>query len=251
MNIEVELPSIYFVSAIILYLVVLFEMFYIWFVAQEKLKQFDLPLISNYSRIKRYIHHFMLPSLLYISVVGFIYYNNQTAIRIPIIVLSFIAFFSLFINLRAFYQDKFKLEESTYFVYDLIELMIFFTMVNIGFHFIITTGVSPSVLVIFIFFISLLLLTLNLYQFENFNLNSMIFVTALSLVPTILVYILFYHTDFYPNTNGLIISVLTFLTYYFIFGILSHKLDGSLKPSVIIEYISIFLLTLAFLSGIS
>ncbi len=247
MNIEITSPSLYFFSSVVLYLVVLFEMFYVWFVSKEKLRQFDLPLISTYTKLKQFLHHFLLPTIFYIALSGFIYYNNQPAIRIPFVLLSFIAFTSLFINLRAFYQDKFKLEESTYYVYDLIELVSFFMIVNLALHFWDINGLIFLIPILLVFVISLLIFILNLYQLDQLELKSLILVIIFS----ILVAGFLAGLVLFASLNLISLNLLTFISYYFLYGILSHKVDGSLNLSVMVEYLSIFLLLLAFFFGIS
>jgi hypothetical protein len=247
MNIESKYPKLYLLASVILYLVVLFEMFYIWFISKEKLRQLDLPLISSYSKIKQMIHHFLLPFLFYLSLVGFIYYNNQVSLHIPVIIFSFFAFISLFINLRAFYQDKIKLEEETYYVYDLIELIIFFCITNISLNMAEANNITQFFPVIINFVLSLFILILNLYQLDHLSIKPILLISILSFISSFICYVLIFHSSF----NGISITTLLFLCYYFIFGILSHKIDGSLTTSIIFEYMSIFLLSLAFFLGIS
>jgi hypothetical protein len=246
-NIQNENQSLFGLAAIVIYFVILFEMCYIWFISKEKLKQFDLPLITTYTKLKEFLHHLMLPSLLYAVIVGFIYFNNQAALTIPLITTSFFAFAALFVNLRAYYQDKLRLEKDTYFVYDLIELLLFFGAVNVFLHLFERYEYNIGLIVGAVSLGSFLLLIINLYQFEYLRFNSILVVLVMSILVGIVAFLLINFTSF----NLLSINTLIFLFYYFLFGILSHKVDGSLEISVIIEYVSIFLLSLAFLFGIS
>lgn len=247
MNIELFNTSFYIASAIVLYLIILFEMYYIWFVSREKLKQLDLPLITEYSKSKEFLNHILLPSLLYFALAGFIYYNNQTAIRVPLIIISFIAFSSLFVNLKAFYLDKADLEKNTYFVYDLIELMIFFMLTNLSLHYISIRNLPNELITLSTFVISFGMLLLNLFQLDRIHLIEIGIAFGLSFIPAFSALFL----GVFNSYSILAISAYTFLSYYFSFGFLVHKVDGTLNKEVVLEYISIFLLALAFLFGIS
>lgn len=244
---EKSSPSLFLIFTLILYLVVLFEMYFTWFISKEKLKQFNLPLMSSYTKFKEFLHHLVLPSLLLFSLAGFIYFNNQLGLRIPLLIISFIVFLSLFVNLRAFYQDKFGLEQSTYYVYDIIEMIIFFSFTNFILHFVEINNLSSLLAVFFIGLLTLILLTLNLYQSDNLNLRDFAFILVLTFLMIIISLFLIFFTTF--TLIG--INFLIFLGYYFLFGLLSHRLDSSLNWTVGLEYLSVFLICLGFLFGIS
>lgn len=245
MNIESRSPSIYLFAAIALYIIILFEMYYIWFISKEKLRQFDLPLMTEFSRLKQIVHHLLLPTLLYISFIGFIYVNNQISLRIPIILLSFISFLYLFINLRAFYQDKYSLEKKTYWVYDVIEMIIFFILTNFIIAFSSQIQLGEIFIIISVSLLNLTLLMLNLYQVDQLKFRQILFIVFQTIIFALLISLILTF-----NFSPLSQNFFFFLCYYFMFGLLTHHLDSSLNLEIILEYISIFLICLAIFFGI-
>jgi hypothetical protein len=247
MNIKSFNETVFPLSALILYLIIVFEMFYTWFMSKEKLRQMDLPLVSDYSRFKQILHHLLMPSILYLGIVGFIYFNNQIALHIPLLVIAYILFTALFINLRAFYQDKFQLEKETYFVYDLIELTTFFTTANTLINLVYSNSWHKFIIIVGIFILALLILILNLYQFESLTLKPILAVLGMSLLIAVIMTVLLYTSAM----TIVALSFMSFLTYYFLFGVLSHKIEGTLSWEVVLEYVAVFVLCLAFLLGVS
>lgn len=247
MNIELRSPGIYIVSTFIVYSIILFEMFYIWFVSREKLKQMDLPLVSTYTKTKEFVNHLILPSILFFTLSGFIFFNNNSAVRLPLVIFSFVAFASLFINLKAFYLDKYSLEKQTYFVYDMIEMISYFCGINI----ILSIGELQSLSVFsiaaFVFIATFALLLLNLYQFDKVFGSSIFIVALFAFISAANIYLLL--SIF--SINVIASSILQFLIYYLLFGVLRHKLEGTLSAQIFFEYFSVFLLALAFLVGIA
>lgn len=239
---NLERSNYFFLGALIIYLIVLFEMFYIWFVSKDKLRQLDLPLVTSYTKVKEFIHHIALPSLLFVAYVGFIYFNNDIPVRFPLIILALFSFTTLFINLKAFYLDKYQLEKNTYFIYDLIELQIYFGIVNI----ILNLVGGAFLIIILITLFSFVLLFLNIYQFDEVNRYFLTVVSILSVINFFLITFLIGISVF----NQLALSVLLFQIYYFLFAILRHKVEGTLNRDILIEYFGIFLLSLGFFYGI-
>lgn len=247
MTIEMNIPELFWGGTFIIYLIILFEMFYTWFISREKLKQLDLPLISSYTKLKAFLNHLILPSVLLFSIAAFIFFNNSSAMRVPLVITTFIAYSALFINLKAFYLDKHYLESKTYFVYDLIEMMIYFLMVNN----IINLADSLIWHVLFtsfcIFLLTLGLFILNIYQFNYLSIKSITLVIIFGLIALVIFFIF----NSILNLNNVAITVLQFLIYYLLFGILRHIVEGSLNRQILFEYLSFFLLSIALLVGLT
>lgn len=73
------------------------------------------------------LHHVLLPSLLYLSAVMFLFFNKQPSQYVLVILISLLLFYFLFENIYSFYKYRFTLRKSNNYIYDIITgVFIFF-----------------------------------------------------------------------------------------------------------------------------
>jgi hypothetical protein len=174
----------------------------------------------------------VLPLIAYVGFIGFIYTNNQTSLSLIYFSVSFLIFSLLFINVRAYYQDKFKLEQQTHIVYDLIKIFLFFTIIDsllnlssqYDFNFFVVAGL--------VFTTSSLLTLLILLRHKHLGYFNLVLVLLSGLAIGYLTSALQALLD----TKTLIASFYSTLIFYIFNAILHHDLERTLRFNVVLEY---------------
>jgi len=230
----------------IISIIFIFEIYLNWRFATKVLRQIDMPNINVYNLWGHLINHITLPLLLFYSFAGFLYFNQDEVVRYFSILLHFMINVILFVNIRSYYQDEFNIEEKTKYIYDLIKLIIFFLGVNLILH-----GVMLAEAQIWIgaFLLSLLALMLGLLLIYRKNQKEMLVIVYI-IISTLLigiVYILLFTLGFVL----LGINLILFLLFYFILSFLHHKIERTLTPHVVLEYVLIFILALLLFHNLS
>lgn len=234
--IENEPIRYYWYGVGILYLLLLTELFGLWFWSTRKLIQLNIPLVDTYDYKTQLILHVSLPSLLYIAIVGFIYNNLNPHLWVLFIIIGGISFFLLFTNIRSYYEDKFKLEQKTHFIYDFIKYFIFLLFTISGVEFVLSTGVEYIFIPVFIFAISLILIFLNIlrYKFPRW------YVWIVGFVGSLLLGLVAWIGLYYLNMFKLIFVLM--LIFYMFTSIIHHIIKSDLTKDIVVEYLLVGLL---------
>lgn len=238
--------SFYFTAAIILYLVLVFEIFSTRFYSRKLLDQFELPQVEAEQKLIQLIHHLFLPSITFFSLVVFFYFNRQYSLILVLLILSFFIFFILFTNIRAFYEDKFKLELLTHNIYDFLTLIIVFLASD---SMILTFGLLETNLIletIINFFILLLLALLVTLRYKMFRPR---------IIRNLLLYLLIYSPVYFLLLNegiaSLLLSIVNSLIMYYYIAFSNHYQEGTVKRGVIAEYVIVFLIIISMILGLA
>lgn len=232
--------TIFVLAVIVVWGILLLEIFANFYFAQALLRQFDLPQVRKLHGGSALIFHAVLPSLIYFSLVGFTFVNNRTNLAWVFFLLSLVIFSMLFINIRAYYEDKYRLESETHLVYDLAKLVIYFCLTNLianlamrfNFSFlliVLLNFVVASALLLLVFlnhrFTSRYMLVISL--FAGLALGYLSAGLAAFLVPVPLV------TAFYST-----------LVFYMLNAIIYHELERTITWQTIAEYSLVALICL-------
>jgi hypothetical protein len=193
-------------------------------------------------------HKILLPILLYLSMVGYGYYNFHLLRMKLILFLSFGINFFLFVNIRAFFEHKTKTEKSTDFVFDVIKFLIFSTMVDVLYNFSIQQlpfEYGKPFFVISVLFLTVVLIELAVWRLSKHHFLSFYYSVATGVLNALLS--LFFIT--FTNFNGLEFSILLTLCFYFYIAFFYHYVKQTLKYYIILEYIFVFLSIFAIFWG--
>jgi len=225
--------NIFLIAVLVLAWVLVLELYTDYYLASRYLKQLDLPELTMYSRTTQLIYHALLPLLQYVSLIAFIYTNNQPKLVLIYFIFSFFLYSLLFINIRAYNLDKFKLEESTHFIYDLIKICLFFLLtagiINLtnlfGFSFYVAGGLISCSSAMLTFLVLLRRKHITYYNLLHIILAGI----AIGYLSSSLLQLL--------GTKSLLIAFYTTLVFYIFNAILQHYIERTLKLSVMVEYI--------------
>jgi len=226
----------FFLGMLMLYPILLFELLITRYYAKLLLNQFALPPVNeDQDRFAHIIH-----PLVYFSLVCFLYFHKQLSIQPFLFVIILLIFWLLFTNIRAYYEDKFKLELLTHNIYDIITILAVFFILD-SFSNIIGSNNFNVNLVFFPQTFSFLLffkLICIRYKITGKFLILILLSVILGAVAVILTNI---------GLSELAISFLLSETFYFIFAYMLHMHDGSASLKILSEYFIIFIMSLVLL----
>lgn len=233
----------FWVAAAILYMVLVLEVTSVKFWAKKKLMQYSIPMVNRYTYIAQQILHIVLPSLTYWSIISFIYFEPNPGMWIPFLFMIFLLFWGLFTNVRAYYEDKFKLESKTHYIYDLLKLLVYwllsFGIFNVHYAY----NVPILIISFFIFLFSAILLMLSYVRtsLHEYKPEDVIYVFINASVIAIISGLLLMSS----SVNSIKSTFFSFILYYLAVGIMHHKQRRDLTKEILMEYILIAALVLA------
>lgn len=226
--------------------ILLLELYTVRHTAEDKLIQVGLPAVMRYTKTKSIILHYFLPILFFISYSLFTYINPYDSLNIIAIPFGTFSYLMVFINTRAYYEDKFKLELTTHGVYFFIVLFSTFTISNSFLN--IAGQYGINIILLSFILIGLSLLGLLLIFFEDIHLNIQL--TLVLLLSGILLGVT--STALYLCLDSTLRNSFIFIClFYFISASIQHKIEGSLQIGIVAEYVSILALCFVLLYGIN
>jgi len=234
----------FYITSVILYLILIFELISTRFHADQMLKQLSLPQAMD-SMTVHLIHHIFLPTLLYLSLISYIFFNHEQSIEVLILVISFLSFSILFTNIRAHYENKHNLEAHTKAIYDIITLISIFFLSDSTIKIFIYNNLNPYFIttllcILFIIFAILFLLRMQLIS-KPYITFTIIYLTIISIINI-------FFSIYIKNINT--IPMLQPLFFYYYLAYIHHKQDNSLNIQIIIEYFVVFLLISVLIIGV-
>src|SRR5690606_24237381 len=127
-------------------------------------------------------HQFILPILLYIGMVGFIFFYPYDVItHVMILVISGV-YWLLFVNIQAVFNHDFELETFTHGIYNLVKVFVFFLIITVNFQLFHYLGSNSLLMGIVSFFISLLLIVLALLRYMQMSRISILIAVFFSFI---------------------------------------------------------------------
>lgn len=235
---------VFFSSVLVLYLILIFELTSTFYHGKSILKQLSLSNIDAKHKDVQLIHHLVLPSMLYFGLVFFIFSNNLIYAEIPTLTVSFILFTILFTNIRAYYENDFKLALKTTNIYDFISIICSFFLTFSTFKLASVLDITGYELLIPLNLINVTLGLLTLIRYHILsNKRLLLMFGLLAIFNTLLVLIIFF------SASTIIATALVSLLFYYFTAIANHLGDDTFEPKILIEYMVIFLLVLLFLSN--
>lgn len=209
--------STFIYGSIILFVLLIIEIYYTYKLGNDLLDQFNLPEINDKHKLANRIQQFILPTLLYIGVYIFIFFNKILILNYFISIIIFILYFITFSNIKAYYEDKFIIEEKTNYIYDILTIIIYalliYSIVTFTLYFRIPLYYSLIVIII----LSLLTKIFTIFRHNTFELKKY-------LLPIEILNIgLFLILEYFGISEFKLAFILTIPLYIFIANIHHYK----------------------------
>lgn len=235
----------FFISAAFFGMILLAQLFYgLMFIRKRytryEISQVILPLIRVHS-----LHQIILPLFLYVGMVGFIFfYPSDILVHLMIVIIS-ASFWLLFLNIRSVYDHDFELRHLSHGIYDFVYIFIFFLITLFTLEFAHYFAIDSILIAIVIFFVAVLLLTMTLSRYFQTNAQAVLTVVLFSAF----IAILSWYLGGLIFTNYFNLALNITIIYYLISSIVSHKAEGTLEISTLVEYFAVALLSIIILSN--
>lgn len=237
--------STFLTAVIINAFLVLIEIYSLRITSLTKLHQLDLPIVNTYPKYLEYFYHFFIPNLLLLSFSVFVYFNPITYFIPFVLLIIFLAYSMLFINLRAYLEDKFQIEISTHFIYAFTLFFAFFSLTNATLN--LTRLYSVPIVLTSIILLAFYILIYSGMFIEQLDLNKKLLMlvgfSSIILAGISSLLLLEY-------SSTLRTSFITTTIFYFSVAVSHHKSEGTLSLGVILEYAIVIALSFTMLYGI-
>jgi len=215
-----------------------------WLFRRQQVDQLEIPLFGH-QLFSELSHHLFIPLGMFFSICGFGYFNRQDHLRIAVLAFAFVVLAVMFANIRAFYENRMKLERQTHYIYDIAKLLLFFGASDTFFNW--TSSVDmPYLGALAVSALGLLLLLMMSIRHDRVDTRIGKQILALSvilLVVSVVISIV--------DHNPLQASTTVTLVYYLITAAVHHILNKDLTIQVALEYILVTVLSLGFIYGLT
>ncbi len=229
-----------FISVLILFIELFTGIHY-----RRNLVQTRLPDTDEQLRFIQIAYHFVLPLAMYGNVLAFTYYNPQSELRLAIMSVLFVSLTVLFINIRAYYTHRRKLEQQTHTIYDILKFIIIFS----GVAALTSLGRSSQQFLVsgvIILILYLVFLLLFLVRERAFGFKELTIAITSSIAITLGLGWLAANYGF----STIVIGFVGTLGFYITSATLHHMLHRNLSWQIGFEYFLISLITLIMLFGV-
>lgn len=191
------------------------------------------------------LHQFILPIMLYIGMIGFIFfYPHDVLVHIMIMVTS-ATYWLLFLNIRAVYNHDFELKQLSHGIYNFVKIIVFFLLTTSALELMHYLHADYIVIVLALFCSTFILFALILSRYMQVSYRSIVIILLFSIAIAIFAWY-FGHLVFTTYFNmGLFLTIL----FYLLSSLVNHKAEGTLSLLVIIEYFAISLLSIVMLTN--
>mgnify|MGYP006872388909 CR=1 FL=1 len=232
---------VFSVATFFIYIVELFTSF------QNKSRKIQINFDYNdeVNELSEVFHKILLPIFLYLSILGFSYFNITNASIYIILAITFVSFYTLILNTKLFLEHEVKEEHKTHYVYDVIKFLIFFLMVNTFANLYKYIGDYIAYFTIGVFAISFLINYLMLIRIKMLT-NKFVIQSTLN---SAIISLVFLALNLGSKFNALQIALILIFLFYISTAIIHHTIRKTLTREVFLEYmvVTTLLLVIAFL----
>lgn len=230
-------PVQFIFGALSLYLLLLFEIYTTKYYVLELNKQLALENRSIKHRKAHWIHHLILPTILFLSLVLFILVNSQINMLLLLTVLSFVLFSFMFINIKAYYERRYMIENRTANIYDVISISSIFMLV---YSLLILTGFFGNSFLLTLLLNTFVLGVMGYLVLSRYDLSDL--KGLLILMFLLFVYINSFLLLLNFEITVLLHTVIATFGFYYFTVIVNHLSEKTLTLKVILEYLVVFIL---------
>lgn len=203
-----------------------------WFVrafalySAKKISQYS-EVIQRISLRDRFFSYFILPSVFYISLLLYIYFNTSFLMDIVLISVASIQIFILFINVKSSLSKVYSIASQTKAVFDFICISSFFLLLSV----LIRLGIDIWIFLALVFLSSLILFWFDIKVHSREGITAFILSSLSALFVAITSCIFF-------STNIFIIPAVGTLAFYLILSLWNIRFSGKVK---LVDYLIPFL----------
>lgn len=240
---QIHAYELFGVMAIGGFVIVLVELLYSRITVVKRPLSLKVKMRSRQSWREHFIHHLILPGLLYVSGVLFLFFNRIRILDQFAIVTLTCSFLILFYNISMKYLRRYSVSRKTRYIFDFVNIIVFYfftdVIVNLVFYWglpRVITYLVPAVMGMFL----VCLMILISQQLSRITIPSMI-------ISGVIIGIIAFGVLMIPVFNIAVLSLVVTVGFYLVDVYWHHKLDGSFNWDVMSQYMLFALMAIILL----
>lgn len=225
------------------FVIVLVELLYSRITIVKRPLSLKVKVRKRQSWREHFIHHLILPGLLYINGVLFLFFNRIRILDQFAIVILTCSFLILFYNISMKYLRRYSVSRKTRYIFDFVNIIIFYfftdVVVNLVFYYglsRIVTYIVPAVMGMFL----VCLMVLISQQLSRTTIPAMI-------ISGVIIALISFGVLMIPVFNIAVLSLVITVGFYLVDVYWHHKLDGSFNWDVMSQYMLFALMAIILL----
>ncbi|MBN2100847.1 hypothetical protein JW710_03060 [Candidatus Dojkabacteria bacterium] len=223
---------LFWVLSVVGYVIVLLELFFSRKTDQKIQFVLSFNIFKSSRKTEHMIHHIVLPSLMYLSGVLFLFFNRIRALDQVAIVILTVVFMLLFYNISCAYRRKYSVTRRTRYVFDFINIIIFYFSVDVLVNLVFYNGWSKFIIyigsgIMTVFLIWLMLVITR--QISRVTIFSTVFSGLVVAAASFLAFMI-------PVFNIAVIALVIAVVFYLVDVYWYHKLEGTFNWDIMLQY---------------
>ncbi len=182
--------------------------------------------------LEKVLHHLVMPSILYISGILFVFFNHIRVLDQMTIIILTICFFVLFYNISATYTKLYSITRTTKYIYAVMNIVVFYFFMDALINGIFYSGINQIFIGVGSFLVTLLLVGMMILAARQFSKSIIIaLIVSCLIIGAITIGVL--HVPFF---NIAVISLVVTVVFFLVNSYWHHKLEGSFSWDVMHQY---------------
>lgn len=182
---------------------------------------------------KGLIPHVILPVVLYLSGVLFLFFNRIRLLdQVSIVIMTFV-FIVLFQNISLTYSRKYSLSNKTKYIFDFASIIIFYFVVDVLVNLTYYYGMSDLIIVLGNGLISSVLLCLMVYMSQQLSKETITY----TLITGVAIALITFLVLLTPIFNLAVLSLVITVIFYLGVSFWHHKLEGTFNWDTMFQYL--------------
>jgi len=225
--------SIFWMIAVGGFLIVLIELFYSRCTVVERPLSFQVKGKRKQLWKEHFIHHLVLPGLLYVSGALFLFFNRIRILDQVAIVILTGSFLVLFYNISMTYLKRYSISRKTRYIFDFVNIIVFYffmdVLVNLVFYYGLPRWITCLVpAIVGVFLVGLMVLISQ--QISRATILAMV-------ASGVIIGLVSFGVLMIPVFNIAVLSLVVTVGFYLVDVYWHHKLDGSFNWDVMSQYL--------------
>ena len=194
--------------------------------------RFDMGHIRSVRWREHLLHHAVIPGLLYLSGVLFLFFNRVRVLDQAAIVLLSGAFFVIFYNMSATYLKMYGISRDTRLIFDFVNILVFYFFIDVLINLVFYEGFSNYVVFAGAALITFVLIGMMVSMMRQFSWEILFMLVLTSVLMGLVVFAVWQS----PIFNIAVLSLVATVMFYMFDVYWHHSLEGSFTWDVMAQY---------------
>ena len=224
---------VFWVAAVIGFFLVIAELVYSRVSETHTKIHVDLPHMRQLRWREHTFHHLIIPGLLYVSGVLFLFFNRvRTLDQVAIVLLSG-TFFVILYNVSATYLKMYQVTRHSRVLFDFVNIIVFYFVVDVLFNLMLYYGLSQMLVFAGTALATFVLIGMMIIVTRQSSLEIVMMLLLTSLLMGAIVFALWH----VPLFSIAVISIVATVAFYLFDAYWHHQLEGSFSWDAMSQYV--------------